>query len=99
MIARIGFYIKVEVKSSKGISLVIVVVVVSIAIAALKIGDVLTYSLVPFFLYIVYRPISRFTAYKALFALIAVLIIRGVILLVKGVVLLVRGVVLSVGIE
>jgi hypothetical protein len=47
------------------------------------------YSLVPFFLYIVYRLISRFTIYKALFALIAVLIIRGVILLVRGVVLLV----------
>ena len=66
--------------------MVIVVVIISIAITALKIGDVLTYSLVPFFLYIVRRLISRFTAYKALFALIAVLIIRGVILLVRGVV-------------
>jgi hypothetical protein len=92
VIARTGFYIEVEVRSSKprckSIPLVIVVVV-SIAVAALKIGDVLTYSLVPFFLYMVYRPISRFTAYKALFALITVLTIRGVILLVRGVVLLV----------
>jgi hypothetical protein len=72
--------------------LVIVVVIISIAVTTLKIGDVLMYSLVPFFLYIVRRLISRFTAYKALFTLIAVLIIRGVILLV-------RGVVLSVGIE
>jgi hypothetical protein len=87
MITRIGFYVKVEVRSSKprckGIPLVIVVVVVvvvvSIAIAALKIGDVLTYSSVPFVLYMVYRPISRFTAYKALFALIAVLTVRGVV--------------------
>ena len=64
----------------------VIIVVVSIAVAALKIGDVLTYSLVPFFLYIVYRLISRFTAYKALFALITVLIIRGVISSVRGVV-------------
>jgi hypothetical protein len=78
---------------------VVVVVVVSIAVAALKIGDVLTYSLVPFFLYIVYRPISRFTAYKALFALITVLTIKGVMSLVRGVVLLVRGVVSLVSIE
>ena len=69
--------------------MVIVVVVVSIAITALKIGDVLMYSLVPFFLCMVYRLISRFTAYKALFALITVLTIKGVMLLVKGVVLLV----------
>ena len=81
MIARTGFYIKVEVR---GIPLIIVVV--SIAVAALKIGDVLTYSLVPFFLYMVCRPISSFTAYKALFALIAVLTVRGVVLLVRGVV-------------
>ena len=47
------------------------------------------YSLVPFFFYIVYKPTSRFTAYKALFTLITVLMIRGVILLVKGIVLLV----------
>jgi len=69
--------------------LVIVVVVVGIAVAALKIGDILTYSSVPFVLYIVYRLISRFTTYKALFALIAVLTVRGVILLVRGVVSLV----------
>ena len=69
----------------------VIIVVISIAVAALKIGDVLTYSLVPFFLCIVYRPISRFAAYKALFAL-AVLTIRGVILLV-------RGAVSSVGVE
>ena len=93
MIARTGFYIEVEVRSSKGIPLVVVVVVVSIVVAALKIGDVLTYSLVPFFLRMVRRPTSRFAAYKALFALIAVLTIRGVISL------LVRGAVSSVGIE
>ena len=40
----------------------------------------------------VYRLISRFAIYKALFALITVLIIRGVISSV-------RGVVLSVGIK
>jgi len=45
------------------------------------------------------RLISRFTVYKALFALIAVLTIRGVMLLVRGVASLVRGVVSSVGIE
>ena len=84
MIARTGFYIKVKVKSSKGIPLVIVI---SIAVTALKIGDVLTYSLVPFFLCIVYKPISRFAAYKALFALIAVLTIRGIMSLVRRVVL------------
>ena len=67
----------------------VIIVVVSITVAALKIGDILTYSLVPFFLYIVYRLISRFTTYKALFTLITVLTIRGVILLVRGVVLLV----------
>ena len=93
MIAKTGFYIKVEVRSSKpcykGIPLVIVVIIINIAVTALKIKDILTYSLVPFFLYMVYRPISRFTAYKALFTLIAVLTIRGVILLVRGVVLLV----------
>ena len=58
----------------------VIVVVVSIAVAALKIGDVLTYSLVPFFLRMVRRLISSFTTYKALFALIAVLTIRGVVL-------------------
>ena len=81
----IGFYIEVEVRSSKGIPLVIIIVI-SIAVAALKIGDILMYSLVPFFLYIVCRLISRFAAYKVLFALIIVLTIRGVISLVRGVV-------------
>jgi len=90
VIARTGFYIEVEVRSSKGIPLVIVVVV-SIAVAALKIGDILTYSLVPFSLYMVRRPTSRFAAYKALFALITVLTIRGV--------MSVREAVSSVGIE
>ena len=81
MITKIEFYIKVEVKSfklcCKGISLVIIVVVivVGIPVAALKIGDILIYSSVPFILCMVRRPISRFAAYKALFALIAVLII------------------------
>jgi len=87
VITGIGFYIEIEVRSSKlrykGIPLVIIVVVISIAITALKIGDILTYSSVPFFLYMVYRPTSRFTAYKALFALITILTIRGVILLVS----------------
>jgi len=67
--------------------IVIVVIVIGVTIAALKIGDILTYSSVPFILYIVYRLISRFTAYKALFTLITVLTVRGVILLVRGVVL------------
>ena len=63
MITGIGFYIKIKVRSSKlrckGTPLVIIVIL-SIIIAALKIGDILTYSLVPFILYIVYRLISRF---------------------------------------
>jgi len=88
VITRAGFYVKVEVRSSKprykGIPLVIIVVVViGIAVAALKVGDVLAYSLVPFILYMVRRLISRFTVYKALFALIAVLMIREVVLLVS----------------
>jgi hypothetical protein len=69
--------------------LVIIVVIIVVAVTALKIGDILTYSSVPFVLYIVYRLISRFTIYKALFTLIAVLIVRGVILLVRRVVSLV----------
>jgi hypothetical protein len=77
----------------------VIIVVISIAVAALKIGDILTYSLVPFFLCMVRRLISRFTTYKALFTLIAVLIIRGVMLLVRGVVSSIRGVVSSVSIE
>ena len=64
-------------------------IILSTTIAALKIRDILTYFSVPFILYIVYRPISRFTVYKALFALITVSIVRGVVLLVKKVVLLV----------
>src|SRR6266702_3969317 len=60
----------------KGVPLVIIIVL-SIAIAALKIRDILTYFSVPFILYMVCRPISRFAAYKALFALIAVLTVRG----------------------
>jgi len=44
MITRTGFYVEVEVRSSKprckGIPLVIVVVVVGIAVTALKIGEV-----------------------------------------------------------
>ena len=65
----------------------VIVVVVSIAVTALKIGDILTYFFsVPFVLYIVRRPTSRFAAYKALFALIAVLTVGGVVSLVRGVV-------------
>ena len=64
----------------------VIVVVVSIAVTALKIGDILTYFSVPFVLCMVRRPISRFAAYKALFALIAVLTVGGVVLLVGGVV-------------
>jgi len=67
----------------------LVIVILGIAITALKIGDILTYSPVPFILYIIYRPISRFTAYKVLFTLIAILTVRGVVLSVRGVVLLV----------
>jgi|SRR6266403_2446441 hypothetical protein len=66
----------------KGIPLVIVVILVT----ALKIGDILTYSSVLLILCMVRRPTSRFAAYKALFALVAILIA-------------VRGVVSSVGIE
>ena len=43
--------------------------------------------------------ISSFTVYKALFALIAVLIVGGVVSTVKGVVLLVGGVVSLISIE
>ena len=70
----------------KGIPLVIIIIL-SVAVAALKIRDILTYFLVPFILYMVYRPISRFTVYKALFAFVAVLMVKGVILSVKGVIL------------
>ena len=84
MIARTGFYIKIEVRSSL---IFFTIIILSIAVTALKIRYILTYFLVPFVLYIIYRPISRFTIYKALFALITVLIIRGVMLSVRGVVL------------
>ena len=91
MITKIWFYIKIEVKSPKfrykGIPLVIVIL--NITVAALKIGDILIYSPVPFILYMVCKPTSRFTAYKALFALIAVLMVRGLVSSVKEVVLLV----------
>ena len=85
MITRIGFYIKIKVKSPKlcykGIPLVIIIL--SITIATLKIGNILIYFSVPFILYIVYRPISSFTIYKALFALIAVSTVGGVVLSVS----------------
>ena len=81
MITKIGFYIKIKVKSLKlrykGIPLVIIIL--SITIAALKIGDILIYPPVPFILYMVCRLISSFTIYKVLFALITILIIRGVV--------------------
>ena len=89
MITKIGFYIKIKFKSSL---IFFIIIILSIVIAALKIRYILIYFSVPFILYIIYRLISRFTIYKALFTLITVLTIRGVILLV-------RGVVLSVGIE
>ena len=95
MITKIKFYIKVKVRSSKlcckGIPLIIiiVVIVIGIPITALKIGDILIYSSVPFVFYIVYRPTSRFTVYKVLFTLIAVLTARGVaVLTVRGVAVL-----------
>jgi hypothetical protein len=89
VIARTGFYIKIEVRSSL---IFFTIVILSIAVAALKIRYILTYFSVPFVLCVIRRPISRFTVYKALFAFVAVLTIRGVISSV-------RGVVSSVGIE
>ena len=86
MIAKIGFYIKVKVKSSL---IFFTIIILSIAVAALKIRYILIYFSVPFILYIIHKPTSRFTTYKALFAFIAVLTIRGVMSLVKRVVLLV----------
>ena len=86
MIARTGFYIKIEVKSSL---IFFITIILSIAVAALKIRYILIYFSVPFVLCVIYRLISKFTIYKALFALIAVLIIRGVMSSVKGVVLLI----------
>ena len=99
VITKIGFYIKIEVRSSKLRCKGILLAIIILSITALKIRDILIYFLVPFILYIVCRPASRFTVYKTLFALITVLTVRGVILLVKGVVLLVRGVVSLVNIE
>ena len=95
MITKIGFYIKIKVKSS----LIFFTCILSITVTALKIRDVLMYFLVPFILYMVCRLISSFTAYKALFALIAVLIVGGVVSTVKGVISLVSRVVLLVGIK
>ena len=89
MITKIGFYIKIKVRSPKlrYKDIPLVIIILSIAIAALKIGDILIYSSVPFILYMVCRPISRFTVYKALFALITVLTVGGLVLSVKEVVL------------
>ena len=92
MITRIGFYIKIEVKSS----LIFFACIFSITVTALKIRDVLIYFSVPFILYIIYRPISSFTIYKAFFALIAVLTIGGVVSMVGGIVLLVSRIISSV---
>ena len=75
---KIVFYIKIKVRSS----LIFFTCILNITITALKIGDILIYFSVPFILCIVYRLISSFTIYKALFALITVSIIRGVVLLV-----------------
>ena len=95
MITKIGFYIKIKVKSS----LIFFACILSITITALKIRDILIYFLVPFILYVVCRLVFRFTVYKALFALIAVLIVRGVVSTVRGVVLSISRVVLSVSIK
>jgi hypothetical protein len=86
VIARTGFYIKIKIKSSL---IFFTIVILNIIVAAFKIRYILIYFSVPFVLYIIHRLISRFTIYKALFALITVLIIRGVMSLIKGVVLLV----------
>ena len=85
MITKIGFYIKIEIKSS----LIFFVCIFSITITALKIRDILIYFLVPFIFYTVYRLISSFTVYKALFAFITVLIVKRVVLIVNKVVSLV----------
>ena len=85
MITKIGFYIKIEVRSS----LIFFACIFSITVTALKIRDVLMYFSVPFILCVVYRLISSFTVYKALFALITVLTVRGVVLIVSRVVSLV----------
>ena len=76
---RIVFYIKIKVRNS----LIFFACIFSITVTALKIRDILTYFSVPFILYIVCRLISSFIIYKVLFALIAVLIVEGVVLLVN----------------
>ena len=86
MITKIGFYIKIKVKSS----LIFFACILSITITALKIRDILIYFSVPFILYIVCRLISRFSVYKALFALITVLTVKEVaVLTVKKVTVLI----------
>ena len=93
MITKIGFYIKIKVKNS----LIFFTCIFSITVTALKIRDILIYFSVPFILYIIYRPISSFTTYKVLFALIVVLMVRGVVSTVKRVVSLVNRIILLVG--
>ena len=73
------FYIKIEVRNSL---IFFTIIILGIAVAALKIRYILMYFLVLFIFCIVCRLISKFTAYKVLFALIAVLTVRGVVLLV-----------------
>ena len=74
---KIVFYIKIKVRSF--LIFFTYILILSIAITALKIRNILMYFLVPFIFYVVCRPISSFTVYKALFALIAVLIVGGVV--------------------
>ena len=95
MITKIGFYIKIKVKSS----LIFFTCILSITVTALKIRDILMYFSVPFIFCIIYKLISSFTVYKVLFALIAVLTVEGVVLTVKKVVLLVSKMVLLVNIK
>ena len=92
MITKIGFYIKIEIKSS----LIFFACIFSITVTALKIRDILMYFSVPFILCVICRLIFSFTAYKVLFALIAVLTVGGVVSTIKGVVSLVSKVVLSI---
>ena len=91
MITKIGFYIKIKVKSPKlhYKSIFLVIIILGITVTTFKISNILIYPPVPFILYMVCRPISKFIIYKALFALIAVLIVGGLVLLVKKAVLLV----------
>jgi hypothetical protein len=73
VIARIGFYIKIEVRS-------LLIIVILFTVIALKIRDVLTYPLVLLILCVVCRPTSGFAAYKAPFALVAILVaVRGAV--------------------